>query len=45
MLDKEGNEVELSTKARNAIITDVVGHNFAPKAYRTLLLAYTDFSY
>ena len=40
--DKDGNQVELTGEKREEILHDVVTNTFAKKAYRTILIAYTD---
>ena len=42
--DKEGNVKDLNTHQRENIINNIVTNTFAKKAYRTLLVAYTDLS-
>ena len=42
--DSEGKIVQLGENGREQIIHEVVTQNFAKKAYRTLLIAYKDFT-
>jgi len=42
--DKDGNVQELTKSQKDRIVNDVVTESFAKKAFRTLLIAYTDLS-
>ena len=45
MFDKNGNVVEIDDKMKEHLKRKIVGDTFAVKAYRTLLIAYADYSY
>lgn len=44
MLGQDGSSIELTQDKRDHIMKDVIKEKFAKKAYRTLLIAYKDFS-
>ena len=43
-IDKDGNVAKLSKSKKEYILNEIVTKTFARKAYRTLLIAYTDMS-
>ena len=40
--DKQGNQVELTETKKAAILNDIVTNTFAKRAFRTIMIAYTD---
>lgn len=44
MFDENGNLVELDQAKKDSIMNDVVTEKFAKKAYRTLLIAYREYT-
>ena len=44
-IDEAGNKQELSEEKRKHIVNNIVTNEFAKKAYRTIMIAYSDISY
>jgi hypothetical protein len=43
-IDKDGKQCDLTKSKKEYIVNEIVTNTFAKKAYRTLLIAYTDYS-
>lgn len=43
--DSNGEIIDLTEQKKEELVYNVIGKNFAVKAYRTLLIAYTDYTY